>query len=237
MKYLQSAKRLSGHLIELLYILIDFSGSMDSRDYSPSRREGAIQANIKLIETKARLHPEDRVGIIGFSGKAYLLHEHVPVGRGAKSLYQCLEKDVGGGRTNFTAALKLAEKHLLDDLREDRIGPELSRFFRNLLIEDSDSGSQESSHSAKKINKRIIMLTDGKNTGLFNPVKVADRLKDSGVTIECVGIAGKPRSVGERVLKQIASKDQTGTPMYYFINDTSNLVRKYESMAHHIRPV
>ena len=234
MKYLKSAKRLSGDIIEQVYVLIDFSGSMDARDYSPSRREGAIGANIKLIETKAKLHPHDQVGIIGFSGRAYLLHDHVPVGRWAKSLCQCMEKDVGGGSTNFTAALKLAEKHLHENQREDQTLIGLSKYFMDLLLEED---SEKQSHSNKKVNKRIIMLTDGKHNGFFSPVKVANRLKDSGVTIECVGIAGTPKSVDERMLKQIASVNETGSPRYCFIRDTSELIRKYASMAHHIRPV
>lgn len=234
MKYLQSAKRLSGDIIERVYVLIDLSGSMDTEDYSPNRREGAIRANVKLIETKAELHPQDQVGIIGFDEKAYLLHGHAPVGRNAKSLCQCLEKNIGYGSTNFTTALKLAEKHLHDSQREDRTGSGLSKFFTDLLLEED---SEKQSHSNRKINKRIIMLTDGKHNGFFSPVKVANRLKDSDVTIECVGIAGKPERVGERMLKQIASVDETGKPRYCFIKDTSELIRKYASMARHIRPV
>jgi len=57
------------------------------------------------------------------------------------------------------------------------------------------------------------------------------------VTIECIGIAGTPESVDERTLKKIASIDENGNPRYYFIKDTSELVRKYESMAHHLRVV
>ena len=55
MKYLNSAQRLSNQANELMYVLIDLSPSMECNDYQPSRKDGAIEANKRLIEAKAEL--------------------------------------------------------------------------------------------------------------------------------------------------------------------------------------
>ena len=241
MKYLQSAKRQLEGVIEAVYTLVDISGSMYQVDYLPSRLEGAIQANKKFIETKAKLHPEDRVGIIAFDNRAYHVCPLIPVGEGSKKLYQSLDKDVGDdGGTNFTPALKMASEKLLNSCPTFGLGirSELSRFFKGVFLEPSSSEitHQKTLHEDNVINRRIIMLTDGHHNGPHDSlIKLAKCLKDSGVTIECIGIAGNPESVDELLLKKIASKDECGNPRYYFIKDTSELVRKYESMAHHLR--
>ena len=75
MKYLNSANPVSGNgKPQFLMTLIDLSPSMGVRDWKPSRREGAIKANIELIELKAKYHPHDMVGVIGFGSHAKLLH-------------------------------------------------------------------------------------------------------------------------------------------------------------------
>ena len=63
MKYLNYAQRLLTQAMEIVWILIDYSPSMESDDYKPSRIEGAIKANTKLIETKAGLYPQDMMGV------------------------------------------------------------------------------------------------------------------------------------------------------------------------------
>lgn len=241
MKYLQTAKRQREDIIEIVYMLVDISGSMYIDDYRPSRLEGAIEANMKFIETKVRLHPEDRVGIIGFDGRGYLLCPDVPVGEGIERLSRSFKRDSGdGGGTDFTSALKLAEKCLFGTYSSvGGIGSEVSRFFKNLFMEPTPSGMkpQHVPPADKAFNRRIVMLTDGQHNGFGDPVRIAMQLKNSKVTIECIGIAGIPENVDERMLKKIASIDENGNPRYYFIKDTSELVRKYESMAHHLRVV
>jgi len=43
--------------------------------------------------------------------------------------------------------------------------------------------------------------------------------------------------VDESRLKKIASCNPDGSIRYCFIGDQQDLIRKYESLAHHIRPV
>ena len=81
------------------------------------------------------------------------------------------------------------------------------------------------------------MLTDGEHNGSESPQPVADRLKNAGVVIDCIGIGGTPADVDEQMLKTIASHNPDGTIRYCFIGDQQALIRKYETLARHIRPV
>ena len=57
-------------------------------------------------------------------------------------------------------------------------------------------------------------------------------MKQSGVTIDCVGIGGEPSDVDEPLLRAIASFHADGvTPRYAFIGDKSNLIEKFEELA------
>jgi von Willebrand factor type A domain len=240
MKYINTAHRVSDQVKEVTYILIDFSGSMYSDDYEPTRKEGAIQANMRLIETKAQLHPNDQMGIIAFEGNAHLIHHPVTVGTGSLSLCQSLRKEIKDyGGTNFTAALKHATSCFFGGKVKDQSPGMLSQFLNNLFLEPSNTDPTHTPIKPvnDKVTRRIIMLTDGEHTGSCNPVSVAQRLKTAGVIIECIGIAGTRNNVDEKLLKQIASIDESGDPRYYFIKDTADLIKKYQTMAHHIRPV
>lgn len=84
--------------------------------------------------------------------------------------------------------------------------------------------------------KRIILLTDGEHNTGSCPLKVASRLKSAGVVIDCIGIGGSPHDVDEKLLKSIASRNPNGSIRYCFIGDKHLLLKKYESLARHIRP-
>jgi hypothetical protein len=79
------------------------------------------------------------------------------------------------------------------------------------------------------------MLSDGGYNEGGSPFKVAQRLKDAGVIIDAIGI-GKREDINEEAMKRIASCNPDGTVRYCWIGDQQNLIRKYESLAHHIRP-
>ena len=65
---------------------------------------------------------------------------------------------------------------------------------------------------------------------------IARRLKDKGVIVDCIGIGGNPAEVNEADLMKIASKNPDGSIRYCFIGDQQELIKKYENLAHHIRP-
>ncbi len=240
MNYLNAATRAKAEARELIYVLIDYSPSMESEDYLPSRRLGAIEANRRLIEAKAASFGDDRIGIIAFSGDAECLHRPVAAGTHCEELYQSLGRDVSvSGGTDFSAALELAEESLFGRQHAITTPGWLGRIVGSIFLEsfDSDSPANRPSKAEDDITRRIIMLTDGEHNGDGDPVQVADRLKKAGVIIECIGIAGSPNEVDEVMLKRIASCDETGKPRYCFIGDTTSLIRKYKFMANQIRPV
>ncbi|NIA31634.1 MAG: VWA domain-containing protein [Actinobacteria bacterium] len=85
--------------------------------------------------------------------------------------------------------------------------------------------------------RRIILLTDGEHLGDENPIHIAIRLKKAGVIIDCIGIGGSPKDVDERLLKQIASRNSDDSIRYCFVGDQQKLLRKYQTLAHHIRAI
>ena len=232
---MNSAKRLTENTQELTYVLTDFSPSMETTDYEPTRIEGAILAIRDFIATKAEFHPQDMVGLIGFDYKAHILHRHVPVGLNTRSLLQAprnsTELDDPG--TNFTAALLLAER-CLSNKKFRCPGQKITSYLKNLLFEPEP---QKTRQIDGKRAKRIILLTDGEHNGGGSPARAAKSLKEAGVVIECIGIAGCPDDVDEKRLRRIASRDKDGNPRFSFIGDTRQLIRKYESMAHHIQAI
>jgi hypothetical protein len=55
-----------------------------------------------------------------------------------------------------------------------------------------------------------------------------------GVIIDCIGIADRAK-VDEATLRGIASKNPDGSARYCFVQDRESLIRKYETLAGHIR--
>ena len=238
MKYLNYANRIkSNRTPETLISLLDLSPSMDDNDWPPSRKAAAIKANIELIEAKAKHYPQDRVGLIGFSRRAKVLHDPIPLSNGTDSLRNALKDTDGGLSTNFTVALELAEKCLFETQTIPRSNF-ISRMIAELLYETDEQNVTYSSPNRTPADtvRRIVLLSDGEhNTGPC-PLKVASRLKSAGVVIDCIGIGGSPASIDEELLKKIASQNPDGSIRYCFIGDQQKLLRKYQSLARHIRP-
>ena len=239
MKYLNAATRVSTERKELIFVLIDFSPSMGADDYQPSRKLGAIEANRRLIEAKAASFPDDQIAIIAFCGEARCLHRPVAAGAHCEQLYRSLQEDASlSGGTDFSAALALAQEGLLGSRPAKTSSGWLARMASNIFLESFDPNPPASTlQGGRGVTMRIIMLTDGEHNCDGDPVRIATGLKQAGVIIECIGIAGSHRQVDEAMLKRIVSRDGAGKPRYCFIGDTSNLIRKYKSMANQIRPV
>lgn len=73
----------------------------------------------------------------------------------------------------------------------------------------------------------VVVLSDGIHNVGPTPHDAAERLKAKGCIIRTVGIAGSPKVVGEKMLKQVASTDAYGNPRYRFIGDKDGLVRHF----------
>ncbi len=235
MKYLDFANRVqSNNASETLITLIDLSPSMDIADWKPSRKAGAITANKELIKVKLKNHPNDKMGIIGFGASAKLLHAPVRISKGTQSLQRALVNPDASYGTNFTAALVLAERCF-----EGKVNQQSSNFIAKMLSEiflESNNNKHQPAKDDSSL-KRIILLTDGEHNGSVSPLAMASKLKAAGVIIDCIGIGGSPADVDEKLLKQIASVNPDGSIRYCFIGDQQQLLRKYQSLAKHIRVI
>ena len=242
MNYLNFAHRtLNCGLIEFLMILIDLSNSMNSEDWQPSRKAGAAKANIELIKVKTQHYPDDIVGIIGFGINAQVLHPPIRLREGADSLCGALDSLPDMNWTNFTTALELAEACLFDG-PVPKATPRsrgISGFLSWLLYDQQKLNSSYIREITKKGNylRRIILLTDGDYNKGGSPMRAARRLKDKGVIIDCIGIGGSPDEVEVEKIEEVASRNPNGSLRYCFIGDQESLIKKYESLAHHIRPI
>lgn len=186
------------------------------------------------MKVKARYHPQDELGIIGFGRHARVLHNPVRLGNGVKSLQRALGNPSGSCGTNFTAALELA-KACLFGKKPKSTGNFFSKLLSEILYEAESHPAKRARGSRNGAVKRIIMLTDGEHNQGGSPITVASRLKNAGVIIDCIGIGGSPKDVDEKLLKKIASHNLDGSIRYCFIGDQQQLLRKYENLAHHIK--
>jgi len=235
MKYLNVAKHVqSNEQLETLLTLIDLSGSMYADDIKPNRKEAAIKANQEIVRVKTQHHPNDKIGVIGFEENAkFLLKPTHPsaIGDLAKKI-----NDTGlTGGTDFTSPLKLAYSCFFGraiTTMKNPLAKMLSSFFFEPGIDKCFSIKTTDGST-----RRIILLTDGEHLGYENPIHIATRLKRAGVVIDCIGIGGSPRDVGEKLLKQIASRNPDGSIRYCFIGNQRKLLRKYQTLAHHIRAI
>ena len=215
----------NGH--EMVFQIIDISGSMDEEDYYPSRLEGAKKAGERFIDVKLTRFPDDEVGIISFGDNAKLVHPLIKLRTGHDSLKKALRSIVTDGCTNMTSGLKLAEQKLASSSLNGLLPT--GKFFSalsNLLYGIPGEGNPKGLG-----NKRAIILTDGHYNAGGSPRSTARKMAEAGIVIECIGIGGSPSDVDEKTLKAIASTDEAGKPRYWFISDTEELIKKYEQLG------
>lgn len=202
---------------ERLVVAVDESPSMLEPDWLPSRLIGAQQASCALVERKRQIAPDDEVGIVAYAGYAQVIQQLVVVGEYHAQLTAAIWGIQTGSGTSISRGLTAAGELLL---------PETRKSFVQWLL-----GSTEAKPTRRR-TLRIILLTDGfHNTGK-DPVPVAQRLKDAGVCIDCIGIGGDPAAVNAKELRAIASLHADGvTPRYAFIGDKDSLIQKFEELA------
>jgi hypothetical protein len=222
-------------------ILIDLSSSMNDGDWPPSRKAAAAKANVELIRVKAQHYPDDVVGIIGFGTDAELLHAPVCLRTGSDDLCHALRRLPDMGTTNFKAPLELAEACLFGKLASKAVSPgrAISGFLSYLLYDQQGASSSHIAETQSKGDylRRIIVLTDGDYNKGGSPRNVARRLKDAGVVIDCIGIGGSPGDVEVEKIREVVSCHPDGSMRYCWIGDQQKLIKKFQSLAHHIRPV
>ena len=236
MKYLNFANHIQANeLPEMLLTLIDLSGSMEISDMKPTRRAAAIKANQEIIKVKKQGYPNDKIGVIGFQDSAKLLLAPTPPYR-IGNLEKMIDNAVLTGGTDFVAPLELAYSCFFGRAITT-MGNSFTKVLSRIFLEPGIDKCLSIASGNDKITKRIILLTDGEHLGDDDPTNIATRLKKAGVIIDCIGIGGSPGDVDEKLLKQIASRNPDGSIRYCFIGSQQKLLRKYQTLAHHIRAI
>lgn len=137
-------------------VLIDVSASMDAYDIPPSRLEKA-KKELKYLVRNLRFN--DRIGLIVFTGEAYL---QCPLTYDVDALYLYLEASNSGslaeGGTDISKALELAMEKLM---------------------------TQETTKNDN--NKMLVLVSDGEDFG-ENALKTAKRLREHKIRSLVMGI-------------------------------------------------
>ena len=221
---------------ERLMLVLDNSPSMELSDWEPSRLAGAIEASEALMAAKAKKHPNDRVGIIGFNKKARTICPPKVVSRGIEDLQDGLRRMTTKSFTNITAGLAEAGRHLVDD---DKLGivrksaGMLGRLSKQLLSGKLPSPIDPPPEGREIL--RIVLLSDGAHNKGSSPVFLADKLKTAGVIIDCIAIGAELEDFDTECLEAIASRNGDGSPRYCYIGDKSGLIKKFEDLSNRIQ--
>ena len=207
-------------------LVIDVSGSMAEEDYKPSRLGAAVAAACELIKIKANQRPQDKVGIVAFSSYAEIICGLTKV-TATDFLTSKLRSLVPKDSTDFVAGLKKASQLFSDFPSEETLPRSLGKLLQ-WLFEEEPKRREEQPSSVK----HIIFLTDGHHNCGGSPIRIAEELKNRwGIQLDCIGIAGKPEDVDEKLLKKMASLGPDGKPRYRFIDSTEELIKEFRSMA------
>ena len=216
---------------EKVVLIFDRSGSMSEEDYYPTRLDGVKRAGEAFIDAKLMQYSNDELAIVSFGDSARIEHHIIGLKDGSGSLKRALRLiDISGG-TNVTSGLELAEKELrMRGAKRLRPSGGFFSCVSNMLY--GVPGPEDAGNSAAR---RAVLLTDGHHNRGKSPRGISRRMKDAGIVIECIGIGGSPGDVDEKLLRDIASKDQSGGPRYWFISDSAQLTKKYEQLAGRLR--
>jgi len=221
---------------ERMMLVLDNSPSMELSDWEPSRLYGAIEASEALMAVKAKKHPNDRVGIVGFNKRAKTICPPMIVSKKFEDLKDGLCKMSTKSYTNITAGLAEAGRHLVDDKKLGVVrksAATLGRISKRLLSGKIPSPVDPPSEGREIL--RIVLLSDGAHNKGSSPRFLADKLKEAGVVIDCIGIGADLEDFDMECLETISSRNGDGSPRCCYINDSAGLVKKFEDLSNRIQ--
>ncbi|MBS1985143.1 MAG: VWA domain-containing protein [Bdellovibrionales bacterium] len=177
-----------------MIICFDLSKSMDAVDFYPNRHELAVTTINSFIDKRT----DDRIGLVLFSGEAYLA---VPITHDHDILKNAIETSSNRYLSDGTAigqALAVAANHLRDSKAKSKV---------IVLVTDGDNnmGSVDpvtAAELAKAFGVKIYTIGLGKKGRVRLPVKVTDPL--TGQTM--VSEQWLTDAVNEELLEDIANR-------------------------------
>lgn len=200
-------------------LAIDGSWSMAERDYLPTRLAAAKNGGAQYVKRRAQLCPLDRVAVVSFSDRAIRQCGLLPLNTSQGRVIKAIDRIQPDAATAIGKGLRKAERLLLSEDDASAAG-----VWRWLLGDEAPV--------SPNALKRVVCLTDGDHNKGRNPRPIAERLKQAGVLIDCIGIGGDPSCVNEALLRQLASRDDlNGGVRYRFIDDAAQLQEHFRQLA------
>lgn len=200
-------------------LVVDCSWSMTERDYRPTRLDAAKASAKQYVNSRAQVSPNDRVAVVSFSSRATRHCPLEPLGTRQKRVVKAIKRIQPDAYTAMGKGFREAERLLLTE--DDASAAGVWQWF----LGDKPPVSPN-------VLKRVVGLTDGDHNKGRHPLPIAERLKQAGVLIDCIGIGKDPSQVNEDLLRQLASKDElNGGVRYRFIDDAAQLQEYFRQLA------
>jgi len=184
-----------------LMVVVDLSGSMDSRDFSVPGRDSIsrLTAVKNVLAEFSQQRSGDRLGLILFGDAAYLQAPFTADHQAWLGLLNESEVAMAGQSTHLGDALGLAIKVMTDESKAS-IAKENSNFGINGGVDRTSEEKAIAGKSTADKQKVVIVLTDGNDTdSLVPPLEAAKIAASRGIKIHMIAI-GDPRTFGEQAL-------------------------------------
>jgi hypothetical protein len=192
---------------------------MAARDYPPTRLDAAKISATEYVKIRGQLSPHDRVAIVSYHGHAKRHCGLEPLNGKQQSVMTAIQNIQFGDWTAIGSGLLEAERLLFPET--DTVARRLWRWLTG----------EEPAPSTGNL-RRAVCLTDGNHNTGCHPNPIAQRMKQAGVLIDCIGIGGSPKQVNEDLLRQLASIDErNGEARYRFIDDAAQLFEYFRELA------
>ena len=150
-----------------LVIAVDLSRSMLAEDVAPSRL-GRVQQQVRRL-----LHdlPEDRVGLIGFAGRSFILSPLTGDASALQLLVDALHPDlVSAGGTDLGAALRQGRELLL---ASDRVADRVLVVFTDGEAHDSLSEVLGAADRLRRDGVHLVLVAEGQAAPSRIPLRTA----------------------------------------------------------------
>ena len=197
-----------------VFVALDISKSMNSRDIKPSRLERAKRFASKLIEELKG----ERIGLILFAGNAYL---QMPL----TNDYAAAGLFVNSANSNMAPAQGTAIVDAID-MAEESFGEENEFHKAMIIITDGENHDEEALARAKEANENgLVIYTIGVGTtkGGFIPVQNPQGYNEYKKDERGQFVTSK---LNEELLNELAI---SGDGSYYHINDGDQIFPDIEA--------
>jgi len=148
-----------------LVVAVDLSKSMLAEDVDPSRLGRAQQQIRRLLHDVAG----DRVGLIGFAGRSYILAPLTADGSALNLIVDALHPDqLSAGGTSLAAALRQGRELLL---ASDRVADRVLVLFTDGEAQDSLAGAVAEAEQIRRDGVRLVLVAEGGATPVPIPLR------------------------------------------------------------------